>query len=337
MSAVTVGELMSHLGEQRVFRMVAGGVRALGRMIAEPTVQRVGVALTGHTEHLVPGRLQMIGRSETAYLERAPEDICAARLRALVAVNFPGLVVTADQTPPDALAALCDEAGIALMCTGLESIEATVRIQEALARWLSPRESRHAVLVDVFGVGMLLVGKSGIGKSELGLELVARGHRLVADDLVLLQQQGDRVVGHSPELTRHHMEIRGLGIINIKDLFGAAAVVDQTHVDLVAELVDWRTDGDYERLGLSTRHMELAEVPVEHVTLPVRPGRSLSLIIEVAARNRLLQGQGMHSARAFAARLGAHIAESAAREAGFRPAPAAADDDPTAGDDEEPG
>ncbi len=324
MSAVTVGELFSHLASTapagaQAFRMVAGGVRGLQRSITEPTVQRVGVALTGHTEHLVPRRLQMMGRSEADYLARAPADVCHARLERLVAVGFPALVLTTGQTPPAALLTLCERAGIALVLTALESIEATARIQTALARWLAPRESRHAVLVEVFGVGMLLIGKSGIGKSELGLELVARGHRLVADDLVFLQQEGAGVVGHSPELTRHHMEIRGLGIINIKDLFGAAAVVDRAAVDLIVELVDWQADGEYERLGLETRHMDLAGIAVEHVTLPVRPGRSLSLIIEVAARNRLLQAQGTHSARAFAARLGAHIADGARRASGILP------------------
>lgn len=318
MTAVTVGELMSHLGADGEFRLIAGGIQSLGRLVGRPTVQRVGVALTGHTEHLVHDRLQMIGRSESAYLSGAPPDVCRTRLQALVAVGFPAVVITADQVPPGALLALCDSACVALIQTSLESIEATARIQHALSQWLSPRESRHAVLVEVFGVGMLMVGKSGIGKSELGLELVARGHRLVADDLVFLRQQGATVVGHSPELTRHHMEIRGLGIINVKDLFGAAAVVDRARVDLVVELVDWQSGGDYDRLGVETRHTTLAETPVEHVTLPVRPGRSLSLIIEVAARNRLLQAQGTHSARAFAAKLGAHIADTAVREASVR-------------------
>ncbi len=314
MRAVTVGELMSHLGAEGTFRLVAGGLPALGRVVAQPTVQRVGVSLTGYTEHLVHDRLQLIGRSEGSYLDGAPSAVLAERLEALIGADFPGLVMTAGRTPPPRLVELCDAAGVALILTDLESTEATARLHAALARWLAPRDARHAVLVEVFGVGMLLVGKSGIGKSELGLELVARGHRLVADDLVILQQTAaDAVDGHSPELTRHLMEIRGLGIINIKDLFGAAAVVDRTRVELVVELVDWRPDVAYERLGLDTRHMALAEVPVQHITLPVRPGRSLSLIIEVAARNRLLQAQGTHSARAFADRLGAHIAERAVR------------------------
>lgn len=314
MNAVSIGELMGHLGAGGAFRLVAGGTAALGRVVGQPTVQRVGVALTGYTEHLVHDRLQMIGRSEGSYLDDAPDALCRERLAALLAVEFPGLVMTAGLAPPPALVELCDAAGVALIVTDLESTEATEHLQAALARWLAPRETRHAVLVDVYGVGVLLIGKSGIGKSEVGLELVAHGHRLVADDLVILQQHSPQtVVGYSPELTRHHMEIRGLGIINVKDLFGAAAVRDRKRVELVVELVEWAADGDYERLGLETRHMALAEVPVQHVRLPVRPGRSLTLIIEVAARNRLLQAQGTHSARAFAARLGAHIADNAPR------------------------
>jgi HPr kinase/phosphorylase len=162
----------------------------------------------------------------------------------------------------------------------------------------------HAVLVDVFGVGVLILGKSGIGKSEVGLELVAAGHRLVSDDVVILEQESATVVvGFGPDLTKFHMEIRGLGILNIKDLFGAASVRERKRVELICELVEWDPEADYDRVGLDTRRKDLAGVPVVHLTLPVRPGRSLKLIIEVAARDRLLKAQGTHSAQAFAARL----------------------------------
>lgn len=311
-ASVTIGELMSVLGENGVFRMVGGGVAALQRQVAQRTVQRVGVALTGHGEHLVRDRLQMIGRSEGGYLESVPSDLRRERLATLLTAGFPGLVITSGQRPATELSELCEAADSALIVTGLDSVEATLRIEAALTHFLAPRETRHAVMTDVYGVGVLLIGKSGIGKSEVGLELVAHGHRLVADDLVLLQQEdAHTVVAHSPELTRHHMEIRGLGIINIKDLFGAAAVRDRKRVELVVELVEWDADAAYERLGLETRHIELAGVRVQHVRLPVRPGRSLTLIIEVAARNRLLQAQGTHSAQAFAERVGAHIREHA--------------------------
>lgn len=311
-ASVTIGELMGVLGQGGVFRMVGGGVAALSRHVGQRTVQRVGVALAGHGEHLVSDRLQMIGRSEGGFLDAMPAALRHDRLTTLLARGFPGLVITAGRAAPVELVERCDAAGCALLVTELESIEATARIEAALDRFLAPRETRHAVMADVYGVGVLLIGKSGIGKSELGLELVAHGHRLVADDVVILEQTDPQtVVAHSPELTRHHMEIRGLGIINIKDLFGAAAVRDRKRVELVVELVDWDADEPYDRLGVEQRVLVLAGVPVRHVRLPVRPGRSLTLIIEVAARDRLLQAQGTHSAQAFAARVRAHIGEPA--------------------------
>ena len=173
-----------------------------------------------------------------------------------------------------------------------------------LTERLTVSETVHGVLVDVYGVGMLLTGKSGIGKSEVALELISHGHRLVSDDVLHLQQvRPGVVVGHSPDLTRHHMEIRGLGIINIRDLFGSAAVRERKRVEQIIELLEWDPSEAYDRLGLDTQYLTLAGVPVAHARLPVRPGRSMRLVIEVAARNRLLQAQGTHSARAFADRL----------------------------------
>ncbi|MCA9537910.1 MAG: HPr(Ser) kinase/phosphatase [Myxococcales bacterium] len=307
MPSVTVGELLSILRADD-FELVGGGLRALSRVVGHRTVQRVGLALSGHTEHVVHDRIQLMGRSEAGFLDKLAPGPRQAHLASLVALDFPALVVTAGRPPEPTLIELCDQAGCGLLCTGLESTEATERVNAALAQFFAPHETRHAVLVDVHGVGVLLTGKSGIGKSEVGLELVARGHRLVADDLVVLRAlDEDHVEGTSPELTRHLMEIRGLGIINIKDLFGVAAVREQKRVELVAELVDWNDSIDYDRLGLDERHVALAGVSVPHVTLPVRPGRSLALVIEIAARNRLLKVQGTHSARAFAERLERHI------------------------------
>ncbi|MCA9544912.1 MAG: HPr(Ser) kinase/phosphatase [Myxococcales bacterium] len=301
---VTVGELLTVLDQAADYHCVAGP-QGLMRHVGQRTIQRVGVALTGYTEHLVPDRIQMLGRSESGYLASIGASERRAVLDALVSANFPALVITAGHDPAPELYELANTQGFALITTPEESVPATERINGYLSLRLAPHESLHGVLVDIYGVGVLLTGKSGIGKSELGLELVASGHRLVADDLVRLAQTSPRVVmGTSPELTRHHMEIRGLGILNIKDLFGAAAVRERKRVELVAELVEWNSEADYDRLGLESRHMELAGVPVRHVVLPVRPGRSLKLILEVAARNQLLQAQGTHSARAFADRLG---------------------------------
>ncbi len=309
-AGATVGEVLEHLTARTHFQVEAGGVRGLDRVIGQPTVQRLGVAMTGYVEHLEHDRVQMMGRSESGYLSTLPPDAQHALLTGLMSTGIPALVLTAAHPPPDALRVLCDEHGCALLTTDLESTPATARLNEALGRCLLPRESHHAVLVDVYGVGVLITGKAGIGKSEVGLELVTRGHRLVADDLVLLEQESPAVVvGTCPELTRHHMEIRGLGIINVRDLFGAASVRDRKRVEIVVELVEWDPHGDYERLGLDTRETTVADVAVKLIALPARPGRSMSLLIEIAARNHLLELGGTFSARAFADRLDDHLAK----------------------------
>lgn len=300
---VTVGEILAVPGIAEAFTM-HGGAGALVRHVRQRTVQRLGVALTGFTEHLEHDRLQLMGRSEHGFLETLAPGERAELLTRIVGVGFPALVLTCGLPVPAELLELVNAHDFVLLGTGLESPAALERLNEVLTQHLAPRESVHGVLVDVFGVGVLLTGKSGVGKSEVALELIAHGHRLVGDDIINVQQeQPGLVIGTNPELTRYHMEIRGLGIINIRDLFGAASVRERKRIELVIELVEWEPDSEYDRLGLDTHYLALAGVPVAHIRLPVRPGRSLRLIVEVAARNRLLQAQGTHSARAFAARL----------------------------------
>lgn len=300
---VTVGEILGVSGIAEAFSVRAGGA-GLSRTVRERTVQRLGVALTGYTEHLEHARMQLMGRSEHGYLATLDAMAREALLTRIVSVGFPALVLTCGLPMPAELLALAPTHDLALIGTSLESPVALERLNEVLTQYLTPSESVHGVLVDVFGVGVMLIGKSGVGKSEVALELISHGHRLVGDDVILIQQeQPGLVIGTNPELTRYHMEIRGLGIINIRDLFGAASVRERKRVELVIELVEWEADGEYDRLGLDPHYLPLAGVPVSHIRLPVRPGRSLRLIVEVAARNRLLQAQGTHSARAFAARL----------------------------------
>lgn len=300
---VTVGEILAMPTIAEAFT-VHGGAPALARHVRQRTVQRLGVALTGFTEHLEHDRVQLMGRSEHGFLETLAPEERSALLGRIVGVGFPALVLSCGLSVPAELLELVAHHEFVLVGTHLESPAALERLNEVLTQHLSPRESVHGVLVDVFGVGVLLTGKSGVGKSEVALELISHGHRLVGDDVILVhQEQPGLVIGTNPELTRYHMEIRGLGIINIRDLFGAASVRERKRVELVIELVEWEVDGEYDRLGLDTHYQTLAGVPVAHIRLPVRPGRSLRLIVEVAARNRLLQAQGTHSARAFAARL----------------------------------
>jgi HPr kinase/phosphorylase len=204
---------------------------------------------------------------------------------------------------------------VPLLSTPLMSSVFINRVTKFLEFRLAPSTTVHGVLIDVLGVGVLLLGKSGIGKSEAALDLVMRGHRLVADDIVDIRRRPpDIVFGSGSDIIKHHMEIRGLGIINIKDLFGIAAVRDTKKIELVVELVEWSPDEEYDRLGVEDLTYTILDVTIPQLRIPVRPGRNMTSIIEVAARNQLLKIQGHHSAREFQDRLNKAIAEAKPRE-----------------------
>lgn len=305
---VTVGEVLRARGIADEFRIVAGA-NDLDRAVRSRSVQRLGVALTGYVEHVDRDRIQIAGNAESGYLATLTPSDRLQLLASVVRAGFPAVVVTSGRPPPPELVELCNIHHVVLITTAVSTAEAVVRLDEYLHRRLAPRESRHGTMVDVYGVGVLLLGKSSIGKSEVALELVEAGHRLVADDVVLLGQEAPGVLVATGEpLARHLMDIRGLGIINVRELFGAAAVRERKRVELAVELVDWTEEADVDLLGLDTRRMELAGVQVPHLRIPVRPGRSLKVIVEVAARNQLLIAQGTHAARAFSDRLNRRLA-----------------------------
>ena len=240
----------------------------------------------------------ILGGTEVAYLSG-----CDAPARALAVATMlksvPAAVMIARglAAPPELIAA-CDAVGVPVVASALITSDLIVRVTGWLAERMAPQTSIHGVLLDVLGIGILLLGPSGIGKSETALDLVVRGHRLVADDIVIIRKKAGFVFGSGSGIIRHHMEIRGLGIINIKDLFGVAAIREAKKVELVVELVEWDANEEYDRLGLDDTRYTVLDVQVPMVRLPVRPGRNLSTIIEVAARNQLLKFQGHHSARA---------------------------------------
>jgi HPr kinase/phosphorylase len=232
-------------------------------------------------------------------------------VRALLEVGVACIVVTGGRRPPEYLARLCDALEIPLFTTRLISSAFIARVSEFLRSALAERSSLHGVLVDVNGVGILLLGKSGIGKSECALDLIIRGHRLVADDIVEVSKTAeDALVGRASSLIKHLMEVRGLGIINIKDLFGIASVREEKRVELVAELVEWNPEEEYDRLGIDDTRYTILGVEVPFHRLPVRPGRNMTSIIEIAARNFLLKLQGHHSAREFQEKLSRELAEA---------------------------
>lgn len=295
--------LVKVLGGDREYDLgvaLVAGEAGLARTIANPRVQRPGLAIAGHIESVRPECVQVLGETEMDYLtSRSPEQQAGAVEGLLGCRGLACVVVTRELPVPERLLAVAERESVPVFCTALPTDAFINRVHNFLDDHLSPEISVHGVVVDVFGVGMMLMGPSGIGKSECALDLILRGHRLIADDVVRLKQQGRVILAMGSPLTRHHMEVRGLGIINVKDLFGAAAVREKKRVELLAEMEDWESGAEYDRTGIDDVTEEILGINISKIRLPIRPGRNVASIVEVAARNHLLKRQGHHSAREF--------------------------------------
>lgn len=280
------------------------GERGLNHQIASSRIQKPGLALAGYTEHLHPTRIQVLGNTEISYLNSIDELIARESISKLCSFPISCFIITKGLMPPGFLLEHAEAAGIPVLNTHHQSSTFISLVTKFLEERLLPTTHMHGVLIDVLGVGILLTGKSGIGKSECALDLVIRGHRLVADDMVFIKKKMPAaLVGQADESIQHLMEIRGLGIINIKDLYGVSSIREKKIIDMQLELVDWDPDQEYDRLGVDDRKVTILGVDIPHICIPVRPGRNLGSIIEVAARNFLLKGMGYHSARDFQERL----------------------------------
>ncbi len=305
---VTIGDLVQARGETWRLKLLAGD-GGLGNGVSIPRIQKPGLALAGYLPQIHPERVQIIGRTELGYLATLDPDAARTAVDRMLAERVACVIVTNGVVPPPYFAELATRHRVPLIATELKSSELIRNVTAWLEERLAPHTLIHGVLVEVFGLGVLLLGKSGIGKSEAALDLVARGHRLVADDVVEARAVGaGRVMGSGAELIRHHMEIRGLGIINVQDLFGIMATLQQKAIQLVAEMFDWGKDERADRLGLEDETHAILGVALPKVRIPIRPGRSVATIIEVAARNHVLKRLGRHSAREVAARLDGEIA-----------------------------
>lgn len=300
--AIAIARLLEETPYDLKLELIAGHA-GLSRRISHARIQKPGLALTGFTEHLHPERAQIFGNTEISYLRTLGEEQQKAVLAKVFESNIACVIVTKGLEIPQALIDGCERTQLALMRTPHVSSAFISQLQSFLEEALTATGTLHGVLVDVFGVGVLLLGKSGIGKSEIALDLIMRGHRLVADDVVhLLRKQAD-VYGAGNDLIQHHMEIRGLGILNVEALFGIAAVRDRKKIELVIELIEWAAGSEYDRLGLDQESMNIVGVEVPYAQVPVRPGRNMTTIVEVAARNHLLKLRGHNSAEEFAERL----------------------------------
>jgi HPr kinase/phosphorylase len=299
---MSVRELLGEDASSLGLRLRAGR-RGLDRVITAQRLQKPGLALAGFMEIVHPGRVQVLGQSEIDFLDRTPGETRARVIEQLCEHEIACFVVSKGLATPPELHGACDRAGIPLLVTGLVSSVLIDRLTRFLERRLAPQLRLHGVLIDVYGLGVLLLGESGVGKSECALDLIVRGHRLVSDDVVEIRRVGDVLAGTGPELTRYHMELRGLGILNVKDLFGVASVRRTKDIELVLRLAHWEEGETYERLGLDERTYEILGVATPLIEMPVAPGRNLAMLIEVAARNHLLKQKGYHPARELAARL----------------------------------
>jgi HPr kinase/phosphorylase len=280
------------------------GSGGLERVITSPHIQKTGLALSGFHEYLKPGRVLIFGESEIRYLESLEEGARSASLRLALTLDFPCIVITGGFVPPPQLAVEAERARLPLLKTAVATPTAIAKLSSLLEDSLAERTMLHAVLMDVLGLGVLIAGESGIGKSECALDLIVRGHRLVADDTVEIRRRQETIlIGTCPELTQHHMELRGLGVINVKELFGIASTRSSKRVELVVQLERWDPRREYERLGLDDEHFDILGLRTPLIRMPVAPGRNIAILVEVAARNQLLRMRGHHAARELAKRL----------------------------------
>ncbi|MFF2877127.1 HPr(Ser) kinase/phosphatase [Gottfriedia sp. NPDC057991] len=283
---------------------VISGSAGLNRSINTTDLSRPGIEVAGFFTYYPSDRVQILGKTELTFYHSLTDEEKHDRLRKLCADDTPCIIVTRGLEIPSELIEAGEETGVPILLSNSKTTKAYSRLTSYLEAKLAPTTALHGVLVDIYGVGVLITGKSGVGKSETALELVKRGHRLVADDSVEIRQTDeDTLIGSSPELIEHLLEIRGLGIINVMTLFGAGSVRNYKRITLNIDLETWDSQKVYDRVGLDDEKLRILDTDISKITLPVRPGRNLAVIIEVAAMNFRLKNMGVNAAQQFADRL----------------------------------
>lgn len=303
MIKVPVADLLGEDARHLHLKLLYGKQHLKDRYIYNYRIQKPGLALTGFADHIHGGRVQVLGNTEVSYLWTLSPDERFKSIKTLCERNICCFLITKNLHLPKELMGAVRQAGVPLFKTDLPSSEAISGIMSYLEERLAPETTCHGVFMDIFGVGVLITGRSGIGKSECAIELIKRGHRLVADDAVHFRRIQEYLEGRSSEMLRHHMEVRGLGILNVKDIFGVTAIRQRKKLELVVEFTDWKPDASYDRLGLDNQHEEILKERVPKILLPISAGRNMAVIVEVAARNHLLKIMGYDSAKAFSEKL----------------------------------
>jgi HPr kinase/phosphorylase len=304
---VEVGELLGRELAELDLRVLCAEDH-LERRITHPRVQKPGLAFAGYYRYIKEGRVQIVGESEIAYLETVEQEARQQRFAAIAALPVPVFILAKGLAPFPTFLALCRRQGIPILASPAMTSVIIKRVSHFLEDHLVPATYIHGVLLDVWGLGLLLIGRSGVGKSESALDLITRGHSLVADDRVTVRRYpSGQLMGFCDEPAKHHMELRGLGIVNVKDLFGLAAVRERAPIDLVIELEPWQKGQAYDRLGLDETCYTILETSVPYIRMPVATGRNIAILVEIAARNHVLKLQGHDSARTFVREVEARI------------------------------
>jgi len=301
--ALTVKELFDTKAESLALEILTNGC-SLDRAVTDPEISSPGLALAGYTRRLAGGRLQVFGETEMTYLASLGDERAALVLENLLSAPIPAIFITKAQDVPPRFLEIAQRKGIPIVRSNLKTGEFYQRIKPYLEDVFAPSMTLHASLADVFGSGLLFVGRSGIGKSECVLDLVERGHRLVADDVVIVTRRGnDVLIGRGHNLQGHHMEIRGIGIVDVKALFGIRAIRQQKRVEVVVQLEDWSEADSLDRTGLAGQEIQILGVNLPKVTIPLNPGKNITVMCEVVAMNHLLKVAGVDTAKAFDRRL----------------------------------
>lgn len=300
---VTVKRLHEALRDRLQLELI-GTERGLAREITSAEASSPGLVLAGYTERFVPNRVQVLGETEISYLASRTEAERHRVIDAFFAFAVPVVFVTKAQELPSGLAAAAERAGVSLLRSPLKTNEFYRRLKPWLEEEFAPHTTLHGSVADVFGVGLLFVGKSGIGKSECVLDLVERGHRLVADDVVIVKRRGnDVLIARGHELQRHYMEVRGIGLIDVPGIFGIKSVRQQKRIEVVVQLEEWDSEAVIERTGLDFESTSILDVEVPKIRVPLNPGKNITVLAEVIALNLLLRYSGINSAERFNERL----------------------------------
>ena len=299
----SVGEFYTRHAQALGMSLV-GSAAGFDRLIKEPTINRPGLALSGFFNYFAAKRIQVFGSAEFAYLKALPPDELRVRIRGLVKQRVPCLVISRGMRPPKALLEEAEAGNVSVFRTPMVTMKFINAATIAMENDFSPRRTEHGSMMDILGVGTMIRGSAGIGKSECVLGLIERGYSLVSDDCTRLRAvEGRELIGTAPDLTRHHMEVRGLGIINVTSIFGVRAICLEKRLDLIVTLKDWQELEEVDRIGLEQDFYEILDIRVPHITIPVRTGRDLARLVEVAALDQKLKSMGQNSAREFNQRL----------------------------------